>query len=44
MHEYTETDSKYIGEIGTHSVGINVNNNLKLKIMPREARLKIFDI
>ena len=45
MHKYTETESKYTGKIETHSMwGINVHNTLKLKIMPSEARLKIFEI
>ena len=45
MHEYTETESKYTGKIRTYSMwGINVNNTLKLKIMPSEVRLKNFEI
>ena len=39
MHEYSETESKYTGKIGT-----NVHNTLKLKIMQSEARLKFFEI
>ena len=46
MQEYTETESKYIGKIGTHSMWeeIYIHNSLKLKIMPSEARPKIFEI
>ena len=47
MHQYTETESKYTSKIGTHSmwdVGTNVHNTMKLKIMPSEARLQIFEI
>ena len=33
MHEYTETESKYTGKIGTHSMwGKNVHNILKLNL------------
>ena len=32
MHEYTETESKYIGKSGTHSMwGINVHNTFEIK-------------
>ena len=47
MHKYTETESKYTGKIGTHSmwdVGTNVHNTMKLKIMLSKVRLKIFEI
>ena len=41
MHEYTETESKYTGNIVTHNMSEkNVYNTLKLKIMLSEARLK----
>ena len=44
MHKYTETESKYTGKIGdTYDVGTNVHNTVKLKIMPSEVRLKIFE-
>ena len=44
MYKYnTETESKYTGKMGdTQHVGTNVHNTLKLKIMPSEARPKIF--
>ena len=45
MYEYTETDRKYTGNIGIHSIwGTNTHNTLKLKIMPSEVRLKNFKI
>ena len=45
MYEYTETDSKYTGKIGTHSMLEQMYiDTLKLKIMLSEARLKIFEI
>ena len=45
MYEYNETESKYTGKIGTHSMwGTDVHNTLKLKILLGEARLKNFEI
>ena len=45
MYEYTETESKYTGKIGTHSMWEQMYiDTLKLKIMPSEVRLKIFEI
>ena len=45
MHEYTETESKYTGKIGTLSMWEEMYIILgKLKIMLSEARLKIFEI
>ena len=44
MHKYTETESKYTGKIGdTYDVGTNIHNTVKLKIMPSEVRLNIFE-
>ena len=41
MHEHTKTDSKYTGKTGAHSIWEQMYIILlKLKIMPREARLK----
>ena len=45
MHEYTETESKYTCKIGTHNMWEQIYIILlKLKIMPREARLELFEI
>ena len=45
MHEYTETESKNTGEIGTHSMWEQMYIILwKLKVMLSEARLKNFKI
>ena len=49
MHEYTETESKHTGKIGTHNMWkqmyINVHKcTLKLKIMPSKVRLINFKI
>ena len=42
MHGYTETESKYTGKIGTHSMWEQMYIILlKFKIMLSEARLKI---
>ena len=45
MHEHTETERKYTGKIGIHSMwGTNARNILKLKVMASETRLKNFEI
>ena len=45
MHEYVETERKYTGTTGLHSMwGANAHNTLRLKIMPSEASLKNFEI
>ena len=44
MHKYTETESKYTGKIGTHSMWEQMYITLKLKIMPSEVRLKNFKL
>ena len=43
MHKYIETESKYTGKIGTHSIWEQMYNTPKLKIMLSEARLKFFE-
>ena len=40
MHEYTETESKYIGKIGTPSMW----EQIYIIILPSKARLKIYEI
>ena len=45
MHEYTKRESKYTGKIGTHRMWKQMYIILmKLKMMPSEARQKIFEI